>query len=306
MTQNNNVLKKILKGIGIAMLIIVAVIGCLFLKRKIDTDREQREYERAEAAANEQAKQNIEKYINDKYGFIPEIEEVETKWIPDGDIFTTRIWETSGHISETTTALCNHDGKQFIVIVANTSDSVDDACDNYQEEEIIEAVHKRIEEITAQEIECYFVEYGTNDYQFLYYGVNKNDPYSRKCLVHNKFTGNNLGEIFDDQFQKENGNEITFLCSNVDLSDDILIDDDNDGAERLKLETVKEWFGTSSPGVTIYNVLSDDILQETVKEMTGEDKYKLNELFDRDDGKIKNMIFYREDIIKNHKTHSLK
>lgn len=170
-------MKKKLFSIRLLLLgTILLLTGCVSAEEKEQTK-----------AWRKQAERNAIEYIQDKYGFEPEILESKTQ-------------NASGLFASTPTpqtlVTMEYHGKEFSALVQGDDDYMDRATDNFQKEEIIEATSDAIISLFNIAPDNLKVLGGDNAYDSF---INGDEFYD--MFFHEYYDGNNLEKvIMQDQF----------------------------------------------------------------------------------------------------------
>lgn len=150
---------KIMKRI---VLLICAVCICLGFTG-CNTKKELEAFK----AAEEQGRINALNYVREKYGFEPEVLNVQGEYV-EPDLFPG-YYDPSGPVEVT----MRHEGKTFLVVITGTEASTDGE-DDYQIDEITEAIKLRVQEVFSEY--CDYIdtdtERGWGRYHTFYDGTN--------------------------------------------------------------------------------------------------------------------------------------
>ena len=113
------------------------------------------EEERAQAEAwRKQAEKNAVTYIQEKYGFEAQVVDSETQEV--GDLFGSRL-------TSKTLVTMEHEGKQFNVLLDGEEEYMDEAADNYQKAELVNAVKEEVTALFGIEPDFFDVSGGKNE-----------------------------------------------------------------------------------------------------------------------------------------------
>lgn len=158
-------------GIVILFLLPLFLVGCGYSRQEMNIMNQY----------CSKAEENARKYINGKYGIDATIvsssceKEAENVMdfspVPTGMVYVTM----------------QYDGKEFVAYVSGAQDS-NEGLDNYQSQEIYEAVRQQIRKITQEEEEDCFLYYG--NWELL-----KDD---RESMLSTRFDGDNLVEVLSE------------------------------------------------------------------------------------------------------------
>ena len=161
------------------------MIPCLFLVSLFLTGCGYTAEEKVEMKRYEkQGKQNAMEYIEEKYGIRAKVqgvscEKVNTAPIPD-------LWPApTGKVRVNMKA----GDKEFCVLISGEEETTE-GYDDYQRDEITEALQREMAEQTGLEAEELFVSYG------YYRSTDLADK--RNCMVHTRFDGDNLRQIMEE------------------------------------------------------------------------------------------------------------
>ena len=214
--KKSEILGIVVKCIGIILVCVILVFigSCIKEKARLSKLEKQRiQYE-------EQAKNNIEKYITEKYGFKPTIKASYGSYLV-GDIFSSTYGAYD--VDETVEVVCEHDGKTFYAVTNGSTDDISDAIDNYQQEEIAEDFDKYLKENFDFPIVDYLFYYG---HKIEGYGESHGHITEREnnayYLVHTKYDGTNLKEILGEyegsvQYPQDGTHiEIITVCDSIE------------------------------------------------------------------------------------------
>ena len=176
MKESEIIMNKKLIKVSLLLGVILLLTGCVSAEEKAQAE-----------AWRKQAEKNATTYIQEKYGFEPEI--LESKTQKASDLFASRP-------TSQTLITMEYKGKEFSALVQGDDDYMDRATDNYQKEEIIEAYSEAVTalfDVTPDQLE---VLGGDNAYDAF---INGDEFYD--MFFHEYFDGNNLEEvIMQDQF----------------------------------------------------------------------------------------------------------
>ena len=130
----------------------------------------------------EKSKEYVNNYIEEKYGFIPNIESIDVQKIRN---YPKDEECLSGHVYVT----CSNNGKRFCVEYYNSAgpSSYESAKDNYQQEEIYDAIYQYYVSELGKVPYKYNIYFGSSDY------ISSTD--FRNYLVYEYYNGENLEDV---------------------------------------------------------------------------------------------------------------
>lgn len=239
--------------IGILLICVILIALGYYTKDRLRLSK----LEKQRIQYEEQAKNNIEKYIIEKYGFKPTIKTAYGSYLV-GDIFSSTYGAYA--VDETVEVVCEYDGKTFYAVTRGNTDDISDAIDNYQQEEIAEAFDKYLKESFDFPIIDYLFYYGQ---KIEGYGESHGHITEREnnayYLIHTKYDGTNLKEILGEykgstQYPQEGTHiEIITVCDSV---------------EEITETKLKPLFGNIME-LTVFNMTTEEqarLLQNTVEQ----------------------------------------